>query len=103
MGLFSSLFGRKKKQEVAPYPSWAGDSAKMQEFLSTIKELAKHENIPEKFLLGIMTNDYAQDKVLFIAGIMEQQGSSYKEQVKASMDHIERYWSNTDDKKMWLS
>lgn len=102
MGLFSSLFGGKKEDE-PPYPSWAGDSAKMQGFISTLKERAKDKNIPEKFLGGIMTTEYSQNKLLFTAGIMEKQGSSYEEQVKAVMDHIERYWANTDDKDMWFS
>jgi hypothetical protein len=100
MGLFSSLFG-KKKQDEPPYPSWASDSTKMQGFISTLKEKAKQRDIPEKFLGGVMTNEYSQNKLLFTAGLLEQNGASYDEQVKAVIDHVEKYWSNTDDKEMW--
>lgn len=102
MGLFSNLFGKKKEDE-PPYPSWASDNVKMQAFISTLKEQAKQRNIPEKFLGGVMTNEYGRNKLLFTAGLMEQHGSSYDEQVKAVIDHIEKYWSNTDDKEMWYS
>lgn len=102
MGFFGSLFGKKKQNE-PPYPSWASDSAKMQAFISTLKEKAKQRNIPEKFLGGVMTNEYSQNKLLFTAGLMERNGSSYEEQVKATIDHVEKYWSNIDDKEMWRS
>jgi len=102
MGLFSSLFG-KKKQDEPPYPTWASDSAKMQGFISTLKEKAKQRDIPEKFLKGVITNEYSQNKLLFTAGLMEKNGSSYDEQVKAVIDHIDKYWSNTDDKERWHS
>lgn len=100
MGLFSSLFG-KKKQDEPPYPSWVNDSVKMEAFLSTLQAQVEQKNIPEKFLAGIMTNDYGRNKLLFTAGLMEQHGASYDDQVKAIVSHIEKYWLNTDDKEMW--
>ena len=45
MGLFSSIFGKKKKDE-PPYPSWASDNTKMQGFISTLKEKAEQRSIP---------------------------------------------------------
>ena len=102
MGLFSSLFGKKKEDE-PPYPSWASDGIKMQKFILTLKEQAKKRDIPEKFLGGVMTNEYSQNKLLFTAGLMEQQGFSYNEQVQAVIEHVEKYWSNIDDKEMWYS
>ena len=75
MGLFSSLFG-KKKQDEPPYPSWVNDSVKMEAFLSTLQAQVEQKNIPEKFLAGIMTNDYGRNKLLFTAGLMEQHGAS---------------------------
>lgn len=102
MGLFSSLFG-KKKQDEPPYPSWASDSTKMTAFISTLKEKAKQRDIPEKFLGGVMTNEYGLNKLLFTAGLMEQHGASYEEQVKVVIDNIEKYWSNMDDKETWYN
>ena len=91
MGLFSSLFGRKKQDE-QPYPSWVNDSVKMQAFLATLQAQVEQKNIPEKFLAGVMTNDYGRNKLLFTAGLMEQHGASYDDQVKAVVGHIEKYW-----------
>ena len=50
-----------------------------------------------------MTNEYSQNKLMFTADLMEQNGATYDEQVTAVIDHIEKYWSNTDDKEMWHS
>lgn len=100
MGLFGRLFGGKKQNE-PPYPSWAGDSKKMKEFIYTLKDMAKKRGIPEKFIGGVMTNEYSQNKLLFTAGLMEKNGSSYDDQVNAVIEHIEKYWSNIDDKDMW--
>ena len=99
MGLLKSLFGKKKQDE--PYPSWAGESAKMKGFLATITELANHKNIPEKFLADLFTDDYGLHKLMFTAGLMEQQGFSYDDQVKAVMNKIEDYWLNCDDKHLF--
>ena len=61
-----------------------------------LNAVAKRKGIPEKFVGGIMTNELSQDKLLFIAGLMEQQGASFEEQVLAVLEHVERYWSNMD-------
>ncbi len=100
MGLLGSLFGKKEKND-PPYPSWASDSEKLDSFISTLKEKAKQKGIPEKFLGGVMTNEYGRDKLFFTAGLMEQHGASYDDQVKAVIDHIEKYWSNMDNKETW--
>lgn len=101
MGLFSSLFGGKKSD--APYPSWVSNQDIMKEFISALKEMAKRKNIPEKFLQGVMTHEWTQNKLLFIAGLMEKQCASFEDQTLAVMDHIEKYWSNTDDKQRWFN
>jgi hypothetical protein len=104
MGLISSLFGKKEPEEQeAPYPSWVSDNDKMGEFISELKEMSKLKSIPEKFLQGVLTHEWSQNKLLFIAGLNEQQGASFETQILAVMEHVEKYWSNTDDKQMWFS
>lgn len=100
MGLLGNLFG-KKKQDEPPYPSWATDSAKFGTFALTLKEKVKQRGIPDKFLDGVMQDDYGRNKLLFMAGLMEQQGASFDEQVKAIIDHVGEYWSNMDEKESW--
>lgn len=101
MGLFSSLFGGNKSD--APYPSWVSNQDKMKEFISALKEMAKRKNIPEKFLQGVMTHEYSQNKLLFVAGIKEQLGASFDDQILSVMEHVEKYWSNMDDKETWFN
>ncbi len=45
-----------------------------------------------------MTTKYSQNKLMFTTVSMEKQGSPYKEQVKAVMEHIERCWTNAETK-----
>ena len=73
MGFFSKLFGKKEPvEQEPPYPSWVLDQSKMQDFANTLKQMARERNIPEKFIYGLMENDYSRDKLLFTAGLLEK-------------------------------
>lgn len=89
----------------APYPSWVSNKDRMEEFAAMLNAGARRKSIPEKFVGGVMTNELSQNKLLFTAGLMEQQGASFEEQTLAVLDHIERYWSNMDltDKKSFFN
>jgi MFS-type transporter involved in bile tolerance (Atg22 family) len=67
MGLLSSLFGGNKQNE-QPSPSWATNKHKMKEFVSTLRELAKHQNIPDRFLQGVLTDEYGMNRILTHCG-----------------------------------
>ena len=101
MGFFSKLFGKKEPvEQEPPYPSWVLDQSKMQDFANTLKQMARERNIPEKFIYGLMENDYSRDKLLFTAGLLEKiQGATFDQQIKAICDQAEKYWNNMDDKK----
>ena len=105
MGFFSKLFGKKEPvEQEPPYPSWVLDQSKMQDFENTLKQMEKKRNIPEKFIYGLMENDYSRDKLLFTAGLLEKiQGATFDQQIKAICDQAEKYWNNMDDKKSWFN
>lgn len=89
----------------ALYPSWYTNKGRMEEFVVMLNASAKRKSLPERFVRGVMTNDFSHNKLFFIAGLMEQQGASFEEQTMAVMDHIEKYWSNMDlnDKNNFLA
>lgn len=82
--------------EEAPYPSWGTSKNRMDEFAAMLYALAKRRSVPKKFIGGVMTTDYSQNRMLFTAGLMERQGASFEEQTMAVMDQIEKYWNSMD-------
>ena len=103
MSFFSKVFGKKKEeQDEPPYPSWGPNKEKMQEFASKLKEKMRNKNIPEKFLYGLMENEYSQNKLLFTAGLMERlHGASFDQQTDAVFNQIEKYWLQMENKESW--
>jgi hypothetical protein len=103
MSFFSKILGKKKQeQEEPPYPSWGPNKEKMQEFAFKLKEKMRNKNIPEKFLYGLMENEYSQNKLLFTAGLMEKHhGASFDEQTDAVFNQIEKYWLQMENKENW--
>jgi hypothetical protein len=103
MGFLSKLFG-KKEQDEPPYPSWGPNRDKMQEFAFKLKEKMRGRDIPEKFLYGLMENEYSQGKLLFIAGLLEKHHkASFDEQTDAVFNQIEKYWEQIEDKESWYN
>ena len=79
-----------------PYPSWFFNQNRIEEFSDLLKIGAKRKSIPEKFLRGLMENDFSRKKLLFTAGLMENKGSSFEEQILAVLEQVEKYWLNMD-------
>jgi len=98
MGIFSSLFSAKSKKDegVDNYPSWAVNPDQIKKFVELLVAMAKKKNIPERFVQGLIANDYGADALMITAGVWEQKGASFTDQARAVMDRIERYWSNSD-------
>lgn len=79
--------------EAVSYPSWVSNGNRRDEFLAMIFADAKRKNIPETFVLGMMSTKEGRDKLMFIAGMMEEGRSSFEEQGMAASDMIIMSWS----------
>lgn len=82
----------------APYPSWVRESySKQQEFVAMLVVDTRRKKIPDSFFLEIWNSKKDRKQLLNIAGVMEENNSSFKGQAMAVADMIIHEWSKTSN------
>lgn len=75
------------------YPTWMANQNRIEEFLGMIVAGAKRSNVPEYFLDPIISDKEHMKRLIFAAGAMEDQGSSFEEQAMFVSDIIVEAWN----------
>lgn len=78
---------------VGSYPSWMANKNRIEEFLGMIVAGAKRKNVPEYFLDPVISDKEHMKRLIFFAGAMEEQGSSFEEQAMFVSDIIIEAWN----------
>jgi len=90
----------------APYPSWILESySKQQEFVAMLVVDTRRKNIPDSFFLEIWNNEKDRKQLLSIAGVMEENNSSFEGQAMAVADIIVHNWYKTSivEKQLFIN
>lgn len=91
--------------EQAPTPSWAFNFDEQQEFVAMLVVDMRRKNIPDSFFLDMWNNETDRQRLLGIAGFMEENASSFIGQSIAVADIITHTWSKlpNTEKQMFLN
>jgi hypothetical protein len=61
-------------------PSWMADRDKIEEFIYGVQNTAEHNGVPKLFSAMVMDDQEVMKPLMYLAGSMEAQGSSFIEQ-----------------------
>lgn len=86
---------RAGKEQV---PTWAGDGDERHIFVNGIQKGAMRKGVPQTFLWAILSDNDTFQKLVFFAGAMEGQGSSFIEQQIAVSDKLVDMWERAPSK-----
>lgn len=75
------------------YPSWISNKNRLREFVIMVGADVKRKGVPDSFFLKITSNINDRSQLMIIAGIMEKNRSSFKEQAMAASDIVIQAWS----------
>lgn len=78
-------------------PSWAGNEARMAQFMQALTDCGGSKGLPSAFIRDAFTVPYARQRLLASARIMERQGGTLAEQAGAVCSQLEKTWANLSD------
>lgn len=84
-------------EEEAPYPSWVSNPSpsKQKEFVGMLLADTRRKKIPDSFFGELWNSTGDRQKFLYLAGMMEENNSSFEGQAMAVADWIDMTWSKT--------
>lgn len=77
------------------YPSWLYDDNYVTKFLAALASAAYDADVPQEVILGVLKDHDYRNKLLNIAGVMEESGYSFEEQSLAATETLMKDWSKT--------
>lgn len=79
-------------------PSWAGDGDERHIFVEGIQKGAMRKGVPQTFLWAVLSDNDTFQSLVFLAGAMEDQGSSFIEQQIAVSEKLVDMWERAPSK-----
>ena len=89
---------REVKSGARHVPSWAGDNDENHIFVECIQKGALRKGVPQAFLWAVLGDTETFQSLVFLAGAMEREGSSFIEQQVAVSDKLVQMWEMAPEK-----